>query len=431
MTANPPRSATSARPGSPATNTGVVRRLRALLAAAALLGGACAGGADQTGDAITSDEPAATVPATATTTTPPEATPPGAATLEDLSGVRVRLTEVARLDAPVALALRPGFDPMFVAERAGRVMVLEGGTVRPQPLLEVETTTDGERGLLGLAFSPDGGHLYVSFTNRDGDNRLEEYAMGPGATDIDVGSRRTVLAVDQPFSNHNGGHVVFGPDGLLWYGLGDGGGGGDPDGNAQNPNTLLGSLLRIDPRAQAGSPYAVPADNPFADGGGRGEVFVYGVRNPWRFSFDRATGDLWIADVGQNAVEEIDRLPSGQVSGANLGWPALEGSRPFEGTPPPGAVAPIYEYTHDEGYSVTGGFVYRGTAIPGLVGAYVFGDLGTARLWALAVEDGAVSGRADLGVGVEEGSLVSFAEDAAGELYALSIAGEVFRLDPA
>jgi glucose/arabinose dehydrogenase len=312
------------------------------------------------------------------------------------------------------------------------VRVVEDGGLRPEPLLEVETTTESERGLLGLAFSPDGSHLYVSYTNLEGDSRLEEYAMGEGATEIDLASRRTLVRVDQPFSNHNGGHVAFGPDGLLYYGLGDGGGSGDPEGNAQDTSTLLGAVLRIDPRAQGEAPYAIPADNPFAGGGGRGEIYLYGVRNPWRFSFDRATGDLWLADVGQNAIEEVNRLTPEAAAGANLGWPALEGSRPYGGDPPPGAVPPIYEYTHDEGFSVTGGYVYRGEAIPALGGAYVFADLGTARLWALAVDPGGAGAeRVDLGVGVDEGTLVSFFEDAGGELYVISIAGTISRLDPA
>ncbi|MDQ3304667.1 MAG: PQQ-dependent sugar dehydrogenase [Actinomycetota bacterium] len=403
----------------------------ALMVTVALVAGACGSGDDAPGD--TSAQPSVTVPAPSTTALPasPEAEP-ATASLEELDGLSVRLTEVASLDAPVAMAERPGHDPFFVAERAGRVMVVDGGQVRPEPLLEVDTTTDGERGLLGIVFSPDGTRLYVSYTNLDGDSRLEEYAMGEGAADIDLASKRTLLAVAQPFSNHNGGHVVFGPDDLLYYGLGDGGGGGDPDGNAQNTSTLLGAVLRIDPRDQGEAPYAIPADNPFAGGGGRGEVFLYGVRNPWRFSFDRATGDLWLADVGQNAIEEINRLTPETAPGANLGWPALEGTRPYDGDPPSGAVAPVYEYTHDEGFSVTGGYVYRGQAIPALQGAYLFGDLGTAQVWALAVDaSGAVAGRADLGVGVDEGTLVSFFEDAAGELYVISIGGTISRLDPA
>ncbi|HVL03307.1 MAG TPA: PQQ-dependent sugar dehydrogenase, partial [Acidimicrobiales bacterium] len=396
---------------------------------ALLLVGGCA---DEAPTGETSSQPRATVTSPSTTTSVVPDRDQARATLEELEAVEIRLTQIATLDAPVAMAQRPGHAPFYVAERDGRVMVVEGGRVRPEPLLEVETTTEGERGLLGLAFSPDGDWVYVSYTNREGHSRLDEFAMGAGATDIDLDSRRTLLAVGQPFANHNGGHVTFGPDGRLYYGLGDGGGRGDPEGNAQDTTTLLGSLLRIDPRPQGNAPYAVPADNPFVRGGGRAEILLYGVRNPWRFSFDRANADLWLADVGQNAVEEVNRLPLGGAGGANLGWPALEGTRAYEGASAPDAVPPVYEYTHDDGYSVTGGFVYRGQAIPSLVGAYVFGDLGTARLWALAVDgEGAVAGRADLGVGVDEGTLVSFFEDAGGELYVISIGGTVARLDPA
>ncbi len=404
-------------------------RCQVLLVVAGLVAGACGGDDRQGGD--TSAQPTATVTAPSTTAPSPPAVEPATASLEALDDLRVRLSELATLDAPVAMAQRPGHDPFFVAERAGRVMVVDDGQVRPESLLEVETTTNGERGLLGLAFGPDGSHLYVSYTNLDGDSRLDEYAMGPGAADIDLSSRRTLLRVAQPFANHNGGHVAFGPDGLLYYGLGDGGSSGDPEGNAQDTSTLLGSVLRIDPDVRGEAPYAIPVDNPFAAGGGRGEIYLYGVRNPWRFSFDRLTGDLWLADVGENAIEEVNHLPAGRGAGANLGWPALEGTRAFDGDPPPDAVSPVYEYTHDDGFSVTGGYVYRGSRIPALQGAYVFGDLGTARLWALAVDGGGgVAGRADLDVGVDEGTLVSFFEDASGELYVISIAGTIFRLDP-
>ncbi len=398
---------------------------------AALVASGCAGGAQQTLKARTSPQPTATIPAPPTTLAPAPV-PRGSASLEELAEVPVTLTEVATLDAPIAMVVRPGHENLlFVAERAGRVRVVEDGRVRPEPVVEVETTTDGERGLLGLVFSPDGRHLYLSYTNLDGDSRLDEYTMGEGPTEIDLSSRRTVMRVGQPFSNHNGGHVAFGPDGMLYYALGDGGGIGDPEGNAQNTGTLLGSILRIDPRPHPGGPYRIPADNPFVAGGGRGEIFVFGVRNPWRFSFDRATGDLWIPDVGQGDVEEINRIPP-RAAGANLGWPALEGTRPYDGSPaPPDALAPAYEYTHADGVAVTGGFVYRGSRLPGLAGAYVFGDLLTARLWALGVDgDGEVTGRVDLGVAVPEGTLVSFAEDADGELYVISIAGSVLRLDP-
>ncbi len=403
----------------------------AVVVALLLLAGACAGGDGPSAE--TSPEPTGTVAPSPSpsSTAPPERPPADEATLDELTGVRVRLTQVATVDRPVAMAVRPGHDQLFVAERDGQVVVIDDGEVRPEPLLEVETTTDGERGLLGLVFSPDGDRLYVNYTDAEGDTRVEEHRMVEGAAEVEPGEPRTLLHVAQPFSNHNGGHLAFGPDGLLYVGLGDGGGGGDPEGNAQDTETLLGSILRIDPKAQGDAAYGIPGDNPFAGGGGRGEIYVYGLRNPWRFSFDRTTDDLWIADVGQNAIEEINRLPAGSAAGANMGWPALEGSRPFEGEPPPDAVPPVYEYDHDEGFSVTGGFVYRGERIPGLRGAYVFGDLGTARLWALAADGNGGLGRHDLGVGVEEGTLASFAEDAQGELYVLSLAGPVLRLDPA
>ncbi|MGH9183693.1 MAG: PQQ-dependent sugar dehydrogenase [Acidimicrobiales bacterium] len=399
-------------------------RVSLALVAATVVLSTCGGG-DQ---APTTPQPSSGVPAPTTGATAPPAT----ATPGSLQSVRVRLTQVADLDAPVALATRPGHDPLYVAERAGRVRVIADGQVAPRPLLDIsdQTTTDGERGLLGLAFSPDGGRLYVSYTDNVGDSRLDEYALGPAAADIDLASRRTVVGVDQPFSNHNGGHVAFGPDGLLYYGLGDGGSAGDPGGNGQDPSTLLGSILRIDPRSRGGDPYAIPADNPFAGGGGRGEVFVYGLRNPWRFSFDRATGDLWIGDVGQNEVEEVDLLRAGAIAGANLGWNLLEGSRPFAGSPPPDAVGPVFEYPNRSGGSVIGGFVYRGGRIPGLQGAYVFGDLADATVEALVVEGARVTAQRSLGVGVDPGTLVSFGQDVAGELYVLSLAGPLLRLDP-
>ena len=397
-----------------------------LAAAAAVLAAVLAACGDD-GGGETSPEPSARSVTTSTTapTDPPTTAP------VSLDEVRVALEEVAVLDAPIALVQRPGFDELVVAERGGAVRVLgDGGPGAPIVDISDQTTTDGERGLLGIAFSPDGEHLYLSYTNEQGDSRLDEWATGPGVGDVDAGSRRNVLSVDQPFANHNGGNIGFGPDGLLYYGLGDGGGAGDPEERAQDPTELLGKILRIDPRPSGDDPYAVPADNPFADGGGRGEVFVTGVRNPWRFSFDRRTGDLWVGDVGQGEEEEIDLLPAGSARGANLGWDRLEGNRPFEGDAPAGAVPPVFTYGRDEGYSVTGGYVYRGSAIPGLDGAYVFGDFGAGVVRALAVEGGRVTGERSLGVETGPASLVSFAEDADGELYAVSLDGPVFRLVP-
>jgi glucose/arabinose dehydrogenase len=398
----------------------VTRREALLGALLALVLAACS---DAGGD--TTPEPRARSETTTTTEAP---APPTTASVA-LDEVAVGLEGVATLDAPVALVQRPGLDELVVAERGGAVRVVDGGRVSA-PIVEVGTTTDGERGLLGIAFSPDGSHLYLSYTDERGDSRLDEWATGPGIEDVDPASHRNVLSVDQPFSNHNGGHIVFGPDGLLYYGLGDGGAAGDPEGRAQNPDELLGKVLRIDPRRSGDDPYAVPADNPFAGGGGRGEVYITGVRNPWRFSFDRQNGDLWIGDVGQGAEEEIDLLPAGRAAGANLGWDRVEGNRPFEGEAPAGAVPPVFTYGRDEGYSVTGGYVYRGSAIPGLGGAYVFGDYGAGVVRALGIEGGRVVSERSLGVETGPASLVSFAEDADGELYVLSLEGPVYRLVP-
>jgi glucose/arabinose dehydrogenase len=398
----------------------VTRREALLGALLALVVAACS---DAGGD--TTPEPRARSETTTTTEAP---APPTTASVA-LDEVAVGLEGVATLDAPVALVQRRGFDELVVAERGGAVRVVDGGRVSA-PIVEVGTTTDGERGLLGIAFSPDGSHLYLSYTDERGDSRLDEWATGPGIEDVDPASHRNVLSVDQPFSNHNGGHIVFGPDGLLYYGLGDGGAAGDPEGRAQNPDELLGKVLRIDPRRSGDDPYAVPADNPFAGGGGRGEVYITGVRNPWRFSFDRQNGDLWIGDVGQGAEEEIDLLPAGRAAGANLGWDRVEGNRPFEGEAPAGAVPPVFTYGRDEGYSVTGGYVYRGSAIPGLGGAYVFGDYGAGVVRALGIEGGRVVSERSLGVETGPASLVSFAEDADGELYVLSLEGPIYRLVP-
>ncbi|MBA3622356.1 MAG: PQQ-dependent sugar dehydrogenase, partial [Euzebyales bacterium] len=288
------------------------------------------------------------------------------------------------------------------------------------------TTIDGERGLLGIAFSPDGDTLYASYTNRDGDSRLDAYRMDGGRAA--PGSRRELLAVAQPFSNHNGGNVVTGPDGMLYLGLGDGGGSGDPDGNAQDLGTLLGSLLRIDPGGGGdGRPYGIPDGNPFVDReGARPEIYAYGLRNPWRFSFDRDTGDLWIGDVGQGELEEIDHSPEGQAAGVNYGWDRFEGTRPYEGGPRGALAFPVFEYSHDEGCSVTGGYVYRGRALPALRGAYVFSDFCAGGLRALRPRDGQAARAVDLPGKVS--SVVSFGEDAAGELYVLSLDGPVYRL---
>jgi glucose/arabinose dehydrogenase len=246
----------------------------------------------------------------------------------------------------------------------------------------------------------------------------------------DPASRRDILVVHQPYSNHNGGNLVFGPDGFLYVGLGDGGSGGDPHGNGQSLSTLLGKMLRIDPRLSGGFPYRIPSDNPFVDRrDARPAIWAYGLRNPWRYSFDRLTGDLWIGDVGQSGWEEIDRQPSGSSGGENYGWNLAEGSHPFAGDPPAGAKRPVYEYSQEGGgCTVIGGYVYRGEAIPDLSGAYLFGDLCLGRIEAIRVRGGGVVGHRALGPEVP--NLSSFGEDADGELYAISLSGGVYRLVP-
>jgi glucose/arabinose dehydrogenase len=234
--------------------------------------------------------------------------------------------------------------------------------------------------------------------------------------------------VDQPYSNHNGGNLAFGPDGYLYIGLGDGGSGGDPHGNGQSLTTLLGKMLRIDPTLLEDRPYAIPSDNPFVGReGARPEIWAYGLRNPWRYSFDRATGDLWIADVGQSAWEEIDVQSSGSDGGENYGWNRMEGDHPFEGDAPADVVRPVFEYSHDDGgCTVTGGYVYRGRAIPALARAYLFADFCLGRLEAIRLQDGGGAEHRILGPVVRNVS--SFGEDARGELYVLSLEGTVSRI---
>jgi glucose/arabinose dehydrogenase len=286
--------------------------------------------------------------------------------------------------------------------------------------------TGGEQGLLGIAFAPDGSRLYAHYSDEEGDGRLASWAVADGAAD--PGTEIQLMRVEQPYGNHNGGQIAFGPDGHLYWGLGDGGSAGDPEQRAQELGSLLGKILRIRPTPGGAEPFIVPTDNPFyGREGAQPAIWVYGLRNPWRFAFDR-DGGLWIGDVGQGDIEEIDYLPAGEQAGANLGWDRLEGTRPFEGEAPPDAVPPVFEYSHDVGISVTGGVVYEGAAIPGLAGAYLFGDYGSGFVSAL-VQDG---GRwVEQRLPVEVPSLAAFGVDASGEVYLLSLDGPIYRLVPA
>ena len=348
------------------------------------------------------------------------------------------LTPVVSLPDPIALVARPGTGSdtgdLYVATRDGRVWLLGAdGDEPPEMVLDIGdlTTTDCEEGLLGIAFSPNGSSLYVHYTDLRGNNQIVEYPMSGQWVGGDQG--RAVLSVNEPACNHNGGHLAFGPDSYLWVGLGDGGGRDDMFNQGQDLDTLLAAMLRIDPEATGDAAYGIPADNPFVDGGGRPEIWAYGARNPWRFSFDRDTDDLWIADVGQNTWEEIHvlRTANGWVPGANLGWPLFEGDERFSGEATPDDLDfPVYVYHHDDGCSITGGHVYRGSAIPSLTGTYVFGDFCAGRIWGLAIDDQGSATRSELGVSVPGGTLVSFGEDASGELYVLSFDDTVYRLEP-
>lgn len=377
------------------------------------------------------DRPDATGPTssgsgpTGSTSEPPTGPPDS-----DLARAAVELEPVAELEQPLALAVRTGDDALYVAEKTGRVVAIPSAGGEPEVVLDLTgevSTAANEQGLLGLAFSPDGGFLYVNYTDLQGDTRITEFRFDENGADVD--GRREVLFIDQPFANHNGGNLVFGPDGYLYIGLGDGGDGGDPMGNGQSLSTLLGKMLRISPTPAGEDPYEVPSDNPFVGrDGALPEIWAYGLRNPWRYSFDRETGDLWIGDVGQNAWEEIDVVRAGADGGMNFGWDLFEGSHPYEGgSADDDTVFPVHEYsTGSEGCAVTGGYVYRGEEIPELVGAYVFADFCAGRLQAFVLRDGRTEGLRELGLTVE--NLAAFGEDADGELYVLSLSGPVYRL---
>jgi glucose/arabinose dehydrogenase len=347
-------------------------------------------------------------------------------------------TEIARVESPTDLAWREGDPALYVTEQGGRVIRLGAGD--PAVVLDMRdlTDADGERGLLGLAFAPAGDVAYVNYTDGNGDTVIAEHPVQPDGTFLTGDSSRTVLQIDQPYGNHNGGDLAFGPDGYLYIATGDGGGGGDPERRANDLTSLLGKILRIDPAIGAGQPYTVPEDNPFAGTDAAGEIWALGLRNPWRFSFDRETGDLWIADVGASAVEEVNAVAAIEGfdagRGRNFGWSAFEGTERFhddvvveDHTPP------LYTYGHDEGCSIAGGVRARGAGAGSLAGWYVFADYCAGAVWALeiaATPDGFSAGRR---LTVAEGiaSPTAVVEGPQGEVYVLSKAGAVYRLDPA
>lgn len=344
---------------------------------------------------------------------------------------------------------------LFIVEQVGRVRIIQSGTVLPQAFLNItnRVLSGGEEGLLSIAFPPNyenNGYFYVYYTNLAGNNQVSRFRVTSNPDQADPNSEQLVILFNHPnYSNHNGGQLAFGPDGYLYIGTGDGGGGGDPDENAQDLGSLLGKILRIDVGGQVpsitgpyqfflpligtnmASPlYTIPDDNPFLGiAGARGEIWAYGLRNPWRFSFDRATGDLFTADVGQNSYEEVNYQPGTSVGGENYGWDIMEGNHCFE---PPnncdkdGLVMPITEYDHSLGFAVTGGFVYRGSSYPGMQGFYLFADYYSGRIWGLNYHQN-VWERQELDN--TDYSISTFGEDESGELYlADHTGGRIFHV---
>ena len=353
------------------------------------------------------------------------------------AAVGVRLRRVGTFEAPTYLAAPPGdARRRFVTERDGRVVLVRGG--RRTTFLDIRSSvqTGGESGLLSIAFHPGyarNRRYFVYYVDRSGALVIAQFRAAADGNRTRPGSRRLVLRQPHPRFNHKGGQLQFGPDGMLYTGFGDGGGGGDPDRNAQDLSKLLGKIVRIDPRPGGG--YDIPRDNPFRGrAGARGEIFAYGLRNPYRFSFDRRNGDMTIGDVGQDAVEEIDFLPAARGAGrprggVNLGWSLFEGTSRFRSGSASGHVPPAIERTHDQGScSITGGYVIRDPALGALRGSYVYGDLCDARLRIARLRAGGA--RRDRALGVRVAQLVSFGEDARGRVYAVSLAGGVFRLAP-
>jgi glucose/arabinose dehydrogenase len=417
-------------------------RLLVVLAAAVVVGGACGSGS------TASPPPPTTRPASPSTAPSapgspdgPSATPAGSPATPsgpfDPAAVAVSVEPVVDIPgAPLAIAVPDdGSGRLFVAERGGRVWIVRDGRRIEGTFLDIATrvTAGGEQGLLGLAFHPsypDDPRFYVYYTNRDRDHVVAERRVDPSDPDrADPDHEREILRMDDFAANHNGGALVFGPDGHLYVATGDGGGAGDPQGTGQRLDTLLGKILRIDVgEIDADAPYRVPADNPFVGRSeARPEIWHLGLRNPWRFSFDHGTGDLWIGDVGQNAWEEIDVARDG-VGGLNFGWSVTEGRHCFrdEGCSTEGLTPPVTEYSHDLGCSVTGGVVYRGSAWPELVGAYLFADYCSGRLWAI---DGASESVDEPVVVAETGrSIAGFGEDAAREVYLADLSGSLLRL---
>lgn len=332
---------------------------------------------------------------------------------------------VSGLDRPVDVqSAFDGTGRLFIIEKYGAIRIYQNGELLDEPFLNIDDRVDdwsNEMGLLGLAFHPNyeqNGFFYVNYTGDGGHTRISRFTASGNTADPN--SEKVLMVIEQPFPNHNGGAVAFGPDGYLYLGLGDGGAAGDPLKHGQNINTLLGKILRID--VDNGDPYSIPADNPFGN-----EIWAYGLRNPWRISFDQLTGDLWIGDVGQGEREEIDYLPAGSAGGANFGWSIMEGSIGYDGEPQPGLLLPVAEYSHSnpyEGCSVTGGYVYRGS-MPEWNGVYIYGDYCSGYVWGVLLTNGQFQNQRLFETGV---TINSFGQGENGEMYLASDNGSVYTL---
>lgn len=365
----------------------------------------------------------------------PAATPAAAAAP---AAAGVKLVSVGKFNMPLYVTAPPkDLRRVMVVQQGGRISVVRDGKTLSKPFLDISSrvTAGGEQGLLGLAFAPDyakSGLFYIYFTRRDGKQEVAELRRATSDR-ASASSSRSVLVMDDPEGNHNGGQLNFGPDGLLYIGTGDGGGAGDQHGtigNAQNLGSLLGKILRIDPRRSGSKAYSVPASNPFVGrAGARREVYSYGLRNPWRFSFDRIGGDLIIGDVGQDKVEEIDFTSIAQARGGNFGWRVREGDRQFSNESIDGAIEPVIVRTHDEGWcSVTGGYVVRDPALPSLRGKYLYGDFCEGKIYGARLSSSGASGNARVAGLPQIPALASFGEDARGRIYVVSLGGAVGRI---
>jgi glucose/arabinose dehydrogenase len=382
----------------------------------------------------TTQPPTREEPATATDEADPTATAvPGAQSLPNPENTFWR--EIASgLDRPTDITSPgDGSGRVFVLEQVGRIRILQNWQLIPTPYLDISSlvgSNASERGLLGLAFHPqyaENGFFFVNYTDRDGNTRIARFSVsGSDPNQADPASRLELIRIQQPYGNHNGGALAFGPDGHLYAGLGDGGSGGDPLDAGQSLNTLLGKILRFD--VDGGQPYAIPADNPFAAGGGEAEIWAYGLRNPWKIAFDRVTGDLYIGDVGQNQWEEVNFTSAGSPGGLNYGWRFMEGNHDYSGGlyDKSVLVLPVAEYTRNDGCSVTGGQVYRGQSLPDWQGVYLYGDFCSGNIWGLLKTADGFSNSLLFRTSFR---ISTFGLDDDGEIYLGDYSGTIYKLE--